>query len=219
MSLPKPYYEDEARGIVIYNADARELLPYLPKVDLLLTDPPYGIGVTKMTLGNRKSALFRGNEDWDSVAPNLLDYLPCAEDHVVWGGNFFELPVSAKWLVWDKCTGANDFADCELAWTSQKGAVRKFSYQWIGSNAKDPGTSDRSHPTQKPLALMLWCLGFFPKAETVLDPFMGSGTTLVACKQLGRKCIGIELEEKYCEIAVRRLSQDLLFDSEELAQL
>ena len=125
---------------------------------------------------------------------------------IIWGGNYFELPVSQGWLVWDK--GQRDFtlADAELAWTSRDKATRVFSF----SRAAALAEGLRVHPTQKPLALMKWCIGLVPEAKTVLDPFMGSGTTLVAAKLLGLRAVGIEINEQYCEAAVQRLRQGVL---------
>jgi len=222
MSLPKPYYEDEARGIVIYNADCREILPHLPKVDLLLTDPPYGIDWKGHNGSDRDWSNGIANDSGDLDLGFLFDV--DAEHKVVFGANCFPatLPHRGRWLVWDKRVDPKCDAmlgsPVELAWTS-----RTSGFDWIvrvqhgGVVNADKG--QRAHPTQKPVAVMAFVLGKYPKAETVLDPFMGSGTTLVACKQLGRKCVGIDISEEYCRIAVRRLSQDLLFDSEELAQL
>lgn len=220
-SLPKPYYEDQTRGIVIYNADCREILPLLPKVDAILTDPPYGIA-EKMKGGPKEKggqgAFFQSKRfglHFDFERPSdIVEKLPSLGDCIIWGGNYYNLGPCRGYLVWHKPDSLPSFADAELAWRNFDGLCKLHRATIAGTNAEREG-----HPTQKPLALMKWCLGFFHKAETVLDPFMGSGTTLVACKQLGRKCIGIELEEKYCEIAARRLSQDLLFEPDELAQL
>ncbi len=213
MSLPKPYYEDEARGIVIYNCDCREVIHHLPKVDLLLTDPPYGIDfASQPTTGQRARGM--SPKDWDKQLPNIDMIVGHGMEACIWGGNYFELPAKRGWLAWYKRDIAESFGNLELAWTSRDAADKALDLPISAVNKERIG-----HPTQKPLALMRWCLGFFPKAETVLDPFMGSGTTLVACKQLGRKCVGIELEEKYCEIAARRLAQDNLFAPEELASL
>ena len=126
----------------------------------------------------------------------------CSRDQIIWGGNYFTdyLPPTMQWLVWDK--GQRDFslADCEFAWSSQNKAARIFNYA-RGKAVKD----GKEHPTQKPVQLMQWCLEFFPKAHTVLDPFMGSGTTGVACVNLGRSFIGIEREPAYFDIACRRI--------------
>ena len=206
----KPYYEQD--GITIYHGDCRDILPTLDagSIDLVLTDPPYGIGVTGMTLGNGLRTIYRGESNWDSEPANVQPLLDLKKPTVIWGGNYFGLPPSRCWFVWDKGTGANDFADCELAWTNRDAVVKKYFRSWVGSKAKERNESDRSHPTQKPVELMRWCIDFYPAAQTVLDPFMGSGTTLRAAKDLGRKAIGIEIEERYCEIAVKRLQQAVL---------
>jgi DNA modification methylase len=211
----KPYYEQD--GIVIYHSSAEMALPLLSPVDLLLTDPPYGIGEARANNKSRsKLAISRdyGLSDWDDrPAPRwLLDWARSLSGHqIVFGGNYFDLPPSRCWLVWDKDNGDNDFADCELAWTNLDRAVRRLVHRQQGMLTQ-PGCAkeERVHPTQKPEAVMRWALNLVPDAKTVLDPFMGSGTTLVACKRLGRQCIGIEREEKYCEIAAKRLSQGAL---------
>lgn len=217
--LPKPYYHDPVAGITIYNADCRDILPYLPKVDLVLTDPPYGIGADKPRGNTGRNAHILQREyhatNWDYEPASLAvltEAIALATNAIVWGGNYFGLPGSSGWLVWDKQNGTNRYADCELAWTNLKQAVRRFAYRWHGF-LQDPECrkEERFHPTQKPTQVMSWCLSFVPDAETILDPFMGSGTTLVAAKLLGKKCIGIEIDEKYCAIAVERLAQGNLF--------
>lgn len=198
-----PYYDE--KGIVIYHGDCREILPHLPKVDLVLTDPPYGIG-DKMQGGTwgsvEKYADFR---KWD-IAPTttqLTTIIKHGNKAIVWGGNYFVLPPSRGWLVWDKRNAVHTMADCELAWTNFDKPIKRFS--------SGVGIHTWGHPTEKPMQLFFWCIEQDnDKPMTILDPFMGSGTTLVAAKQLGRKAIGIELEEKYCEIAVQRLAQDVL---------
>ena len=133
----------------------------------------------------------------------------------MWGANHYaqRLP-RGRWLAWNKlghCEPWDSFSDVEFAWCSERGADRIFSLLWKGlAQGEKIGGGERFHPTMKPIALMQWCLGFLPDAETILDPFMGSGTTLRAAKDLRRKAIGIELEEKYCEIAVKRLRQEVL---------
>ena len=219
MQLPAPYYQDDS--CTIYNADCREILPLLPKVDLVLTDPPYGIGRDKGMgdlgydgFGNRikrNPKQYVGGWDAAEQRPeSFSDVLGSASLAIIWGGNYFseKLPQANKWLVWDKEQTMPSFSDCELAWTNLPGnAVKMFKYNGSGLMAKE---RNRVHPTQKPLELMRWCLGFAPNAQTILDPFMGSGTTLRAAKDLGRKAIGIEINKDYCEIAKKRLAQEVL---------
>lgn len=212
-----PYYDSD--GITIYNADCRKVLPWIEPVDLLLTDPPYGIGEARKDNASR-SCLAQskdyGRADWDDAPPPRW-FIEAAKEsastQILWGGNYYGLEPASCWLVWDKDNGANDFADCELAWTNMAKAVRKFKWRWQGMLQEHGGDKKehRVHPTQKPLALMRWCLSLVPDAETVLDPFMGSGTTLAAARLEGRKAIGIEINEKYCEAAANRLAQRTLF--------
>jgi DNA modification methylase len=212
----KPYYDDGT--CVIYSGDCRAVLSSLDCVDLLLTDPPYGIGESRGRNKSRsKMAVSKdyGDSAWDDApAPTwLLEWArSLARWHVIFGGNYFALPPATCWLVWDKDNGANDFADCELAWTNLEKAVRRLRFRWQGM-LQEPGCprEHREHPTQKPEAVMRWALMQAPPdCLTVLDPFMGSGTTLVAAKRLGRKAIGIESDERYCEIAAKRLAQGAL---------
>ena len=209
----KPYYSDD--WVTIYNCDCREILPELPKVDLVLTDPPYGIRENAHRVAS-KTKLAKttdyGSFDWDKEPPSKETIeltVSAGREAILWGGNYFHLPPMRGWLVWDKLNSGN-FADCELAWTNLKMSVRKFEHMWNGMIRASERGVQRVHPTQKPLPLMSWCIGFAPNAQTILDPFMGSGTTLRAAKDLNRKAIGIELEERYCEIAARRMQQEVL---------
>ncbi len=199
-------------------ADCRDVLPTLGKVDAVVTDPPYGIGLDKGFGGGGFGFGGRRNENgarqysgaWDKARPesDVFDcLLEAAELHIVWGGQFFAdlLPAQGKWLFWDKCQTMPSYGDGELAWTSLRGdAVKQFTYNGSGLHAKE---KDRVHPTQKPVALMEWCLGFLPDAKTILDPFMGSGTTGVACVKTGRAFIGIERDPDYFAIACKRIDE------------
>jgi hypothetical protein len=220
----KPYYE--SGGITIYHGDAAQVLPFLVGSDLLLTDPPYGIGASSKAFCNPKkrgsavtASTDYGDDAWDSEPPPswLLEMARSkGRWQVIFGGNFYALPPARCILVWDKDNGANEYADCELAWTNLEKPVRKLKWRWQGMLQEHGGIhkETRWHPTQKPVEVMKWALSQAPEdVKTILDPFMGSGTTLVACKELGRQAIGIEREERYCEAAVKRLAQEQLFRS------
>ena len=198
----KPYYDD-GRGIVIFHGDCREILPTLPKVDLVLTDPPYGLG-DKLTGGNWGKRVGEAAV-WDSLVDELPEVIAHGESQIVWGGNYYPLPLTRCWLGWIKRDSVRTCASLELAWTNFDAPSKYFDWPIGATNSQRNG-----HPTIKPFELMTWCLSFAPNAQTILDPFMGSGTTLRAAKDLGRKCIGIEIEEKYCEIAAKRMSQEVL---------
>lgn len=209
MSLPKPYYHDERAGITIYCGDNRDILPHLQKVDLVLTDPPYGIGEDGgkcRTRGSKVPNHFRGG--WDNKTPTkeVFDLiLSRSKVQMIFGGNYFsdKLPVSRGWIYWRKLMGG-DFGDGELCWTSMDMVLKEYT--------KPNKGLFNEHPTQKPLSLITFCILHADRValnSTILDPFMGSGTTLRAAKDLGRKAIGIEISEEYCRIAVRRLQQEV----------
>ncbi len=181
--------------------DCREILPTLGKVDAVVTDPPYGIGMD----GGKVGKAVHEKLDWDSEAADMAPVLALGLPSIIWGGNYFGLPAQSKWLVWDKRNDPTTFADCELAWTNIGGAVRQFRWLWSGPYQQQ--REERWHPTQKPVKLMQWCLTHIPTAQTILDPFMGSGTTGVACVKAGRKFIGIEREPSYFDIACRRIEE------------
>lgn len=171
----------------------------------ILTDPPYGIGADNHA-GKKENGWTQWKKsEWDNKRPSKEIFeamLNVSNEQIIWGGNYFTdyLAPTMQWLVWDK--GQRDFslADFEMAWSSQQKAARIFNY------ARAKALRDgKQHPTQKPIELMEWCLGFLPDAQTILDPFMGSGTTLVACAKLGRKGIGIELDPEYFEMACKRV--------------
>ena len=178
--------------------DCIRVMPELGPVDAVVTDPPYGIGIASNSVRQKHT-----KKDWDALpAPEIaLDAARViSREQIIWGGNYFDLPPSRGFLVWDK-KQPQDFslAMCEQAWWSRDTNAKVFSKSVLGY--------EKSHPTQKPVALMEWCLGFLLNAETILDPFMGSGTTLVACAKLGRKGIGIEIDPDYFEIACKRVEE------------
>jgi len=209
-----PYYQDDA--VTIYHGDCREILPTLDSVDLVLTDPPYGMKYQPDK--SHPTNTRRSTREWEPIYGDDSPFGPAPwlvfSAAILWGANWYSsrLPASGGWLVFNKrgdgMPSTNDFGDCELAWTNVMGAPRLFSHMWHGGarSYSEPVL----HPSQKPVALMRWCLGFVPHATMTLDPFMGSGTTLRAAKDLGRKAIGIEIEEHYCEIAADRMAQMVL---------
>lgn len=199
--------EQLADGVTCILGDCRDVLPTLGKVDAVVTDPPYGIGEHGGACRTRGRPGYTKHENmgWDNARPSEATFaamLSMAQHQIIWGGNYFAdfLPPKMGWLYWRKLMGG-DFSDGELAWTSRDGALREF--------VKCPKGIDKGHPCEKPVELMRWCLGFVPDAKTILDPFMGSGTTGVAAVKLGRKFIGIEIEPKYFDIACRRIQAAL----------
>lgn len=201
-----PYYDHN--GITIYHGDCREILPTLPKVDLVLTDPPYGLK-EKLHDGGGWSTnpIYDAVLKWDVklTMADLEIVISKAENSIIWGGNYYQFPPSRCWLIWSKINNVATMADAELAWTNWDKNTKLFR-EIVNADGK------REHPTQKPESLMRWCIqqaDYWHVPQTILDPFMGSGTTLRAAKDLGRKAIGIEIEEKYCEIAAKRLSQEV----------
>lgn len=201
-----PYWTDGKR--TIYHGDCREILPTLGKFDLLLTDPPYGLG--DKWIGDRWATdggklWSDGVPDWDKSTFDGIETIE-ARNRIIWGGNYYSLPPVNSWLVWDKVQ-KHSGSEAELAWSDLSIPVRVFRMSRVEAYCGEHG---KVHPTQKPLALMRWCISFAPNAKTILDPFMGSGTTLLAAKLEGLEAVGIELSEKYCEAAVKRLQQNTL---------
>lgn len=184
----------------LYLGDCMEVLPLIGKVDAVITDPPYGIGANKQTLGKGKKDFTRGG-DWDDTAPNLAACIAAGKSICMWGGNYFtdQVPPTNDWLIWHKVNDGRSFSECEMAWTNFGKQTRHLTHHWSGE--------EKQHPTQKPLRVMLWSIEQAGEAKTILDPFMGSGTTGVAAIQLGRKFIGIERDPQYFEIACRRIEQ------------
>lgn len=211
-----------AEKVVIGNAelwhgDCREVLPLLGQVDAVITDPPYGIlnlageGSTpavrksprQMGSGTLKNRILNTSAvEWD-VAPDADVFAALRANsrlQVFWGGNYFALPPARGVLVWDKEQPWENFSQVEIAWTNLNRPAAIFR------ESATRGTPDKVHPTQKPISLMRWCVAMVD-APTVLDPYMGSGTTGVACAELGRQFIGIERERKYFDIACERIAR------------
>ena len=207
--------------------DCMDILPLIPDgaVDAVITDPPYG---KKWARGKHGIGEIKGanekleNVQWDNKPPSTAfeEIFRVSQNQVVCGGNYFtdNLPPSNCWLVWDKLGNLKlgeqiPFADCELIWTSFNTVVKKFTLRQQGFI--NDGKMERCHPTQKPIELMSWIINKHTKPDDlILDPYAGSGTTLVAAKQLGRRYIGIEISEDYCRIAEDRLRQGELFNKE-----
>jgi site-specific DNA-methyltransferase (adenine-specific) len=199
----EPWLRKEIGGATLYLGDCLTILQSLPKADAVITDPPYGIADI-WSKGSERHGWTKANAEagarnkWDDqpldeAAVGLLQ--AAGNDVIIWGGNYFPLPPSRCWLVWNKPERGFSLAEAELAWTNKDAVVRVFD-----GPRSDQG---RVHPTQKPISLMRWCVA---RTEgLVLDPFMGSGTTGVACMELNRPFIGIELHEPYFDIACERI--------------
>ena len=195
----------------LYHGDCLGLLPTLPKVDCIISDPPYGIGYDA-SHDKYKNGIDRGEAAWDEQPFDPSVILALDLPTILWGGNCFasKLYDHPGWLSWVK-TIRNDAkirqADMELAWTNFITRPQTFRHLWVGAYRDSESGVQNVHPTQKPVALMEWCIRVAKHPETILDPFMGSGTTGVACMNLGRKFIGIEIEKKYFDIACERIDQ------------
>lgn len=182
--------------------------------DLAIVDPPCGIGANKMTLGNGKRKVYRGEDNWDSSAPDeayFKELMRVSKHQIIWGANHFisKIPFdSSCWIFWDKGTGDNDFADGELAWTSFDGALRKIFISWVGANAKENNEPDRIHPTTKPVKLYSWILSRWGKKEfKILDTHLGSGSSAIAAHNFGSvEFVGTEIDKKYFNDTVKRFN-------------
>jgi site-specific DNA-methyltransferase (adenine-specific) len=221
MTFPDDYLNQVIQG------DCIEVMRQMPDkcIDMVLTDPPYGINMFKkngrISDGKLCKSTIYGQQNWDKKRPDKIYFdamLRISKNQIIFGGNYFAdyLPPTSCVIVWDKDNGTSDFADCELAWTSFKTAIRKFKYRWAGILQENMKNKEfRQHPTQKPIALMFQILSKYAQKDwLIFDPFAGSGSILVAAKQFGCKYFGCELLEKYCNIARQRLADVMpLFDA------
>jgi site-specific DNA-methyltransferase (adenine-specific) len=207
VAKPLPIYD--LNGITIYNANCSKVDVPIECVDLVLTDPPYGINL------DTKYAR-RGGRDWPPIEGDAEPFDPSwllkYERLILWGGNHFaaSLPSSPAWIVWDKRDGgpSNDQSDCEMAWSNISGRSHLFSHYWAGAAMASEHGYPRVHPTQKPVSLMVWLLERFSKpGDLIYDPYMGSGPVAMACHLLERRYIGVEIVPEYAKAAVARLQQ------------
>lgn len=197
-----------------YNMDCMEGMKEFPDkyFELAIVDPPYGINITKMTLGNGKRKIYRGALSWDNGTPGndyFEELFRISKNQIIWGGNYFvkNIPPSMGWIFWDKGTGQNDYSDGELAWTSFNKALRKYTCSWVGANAKEKDEIDRIHPTQKPVALYKWLLTNYAKpGDKILDTHVGSASSLIACEDLDFQYVGFEIDEYYFKLAKERIA-------------
>ena len=211
-----PYKRKEVIGdATLYLGDCRDILPTLDKVELLLTDPPYGIGLAGGFSGaggfSKPIARRQYDGEWDSETPSkeVFDLLISgADQHIIWGGNYFtdKLPQGSFWLVWDKRNTMPTFSDAELAWTSiGKKSVKRIVYEQNGLMSRE---KERFHPTQKAVEVMRWSIAMAKQPLcSVIDPFMGSGTTGVACAMLKLRFVGIEVSEQFFNVACARIEK------------
>lgn len=205
-------------NITLVHGDCREVLPLpshtMDSVALILADPPYGVNYSSSSRSVNARAVDYAVMEGDSRPYDPAFILSLARPTILWGANHYasRLPNSPTWLIWDKRPGGqvNDSADCELAWSNLGGPARAFRHLWMGMLRDSERKRPSVHPTQKPRSLMLWCIGL-AKDGLVIDPYAGSGPVGRACKDLGRKCLMIEIEEKYVKIAAERLRQEILF--------
>lgn len=207
----KPYYKDNFAEI--WHGDCREILPSLPNCDLLLTDPPFGMGNFVQVSGNIRGI---GNQrgkavDWNENPPSK-EVIQLAKSKatcsIIWGANHFDCFDGKGAIIWIKNQPCPNMSKAEIASCSFFNKTEIVEITW--RNFEAAILKQTTHPCERPVGLYLWCINYAPKADTILDPFMGSGTTLRAAKDLQRKCIGIEICEAYCEIAAKRLAQEVL---------
>jgi len=204
-------FAGESDGCIVCGDCLEVMVGMADKSCVVVTDPPYGIGADSMQMGSGEHRWHVSDNAWDDSHPPrgaFDEILRIGNNAIIWGGNYFTefLPPTPHWLVWDKQNPNLSFAEGELAWVKNGKRLRIFCHYSAHVH--------KLHPTEKPTRLMVWCVdGYSHPSDIILDPFVGSGTTCVAAKQLGRRYIGIEIDEGYCEIARKRLRETQpLFD-------
>jgi len=201
-------------NITLYNDDCMNVMKTFKdkQFDLAIVDPPYGIGVNKMTLGNGKNKIYRGKNDWDKTIPSeeyFKELFRVSKNQIVWGANYFMSKIKQDtpcWIFWDKNNGDSSFADGEMAWTSFTSPIRLAKIHWCGSAAKHETGQNKIHPTQKPIKLYKWILMKYAKeGDKILDTHFGSLSIGIACHDLGFELTAIELDKDYYEAGKKRL--------------
>lgn len=201
-------YASSCGRVTLYLGDCRDIMDSLEKVDAVITDPPYGIGKDAATRRPTKWQRADGMpaRDWDNEPANVSELIAMASIVAIWGGNYYPLPPSRGWLAWHKPDAVPSMANVELAWTNQDRNARQISWSISATNAERVG-----HPTQKPVRVMSWTMEqvSVPENGIVLDPFMGSGTTAIACIRTGRRFIGIERDPAHYATALERIRREI----------
>ena len=198
-------------NITLYNDDCMNVMKTFKdkQFDLAIVDPPYGIGASEMQMGNNAKKKWSKGKNWDNETPTAEYWeqlFRVSKNQIVWGGNYFELPLTKSWIVWDKNNGESGFADGEMAWTSFNKPMRIKKIHWTGSASNWEDTNGKIHPTQKPVALYKWLLKNYAKeGDTILDTHFGSLSIGIACHDLGFELTAIELDKDYYEAGKKRL--------------
>ncbi len=197
--------------ITITNEDNMELMARYPDnyFDLAIVDPPYGIDAGKMTMGSGKHN-FKQGKDWDNSIPSdkyFNELFRISQNQIIWGGNYFPLPLNNNWIIWDKLNPNLSFSEAELAWSSINKNTRIFKRY----SAMDDDDGKKQHPTQKPIALYKYCLGKYAKqGDKILDTHLGSGSVAIACHYYGFDLTACELDKEYYDKAIQRIQNHLL---------
>jgi len=203
-------------GINLIHGDSLQALKGYDEnhFDVAIVDPPYGIDVTKMTLGNAKKKLKSKEKDWDNEVPSeayFKELFRVSKNQLIWGGNYFDLPNSRFWIVWDKNNGESDFADGEMCWGSFDKPMRIKRVNWCGSACKHETGQNKIHPTQKPIALYKWLIDKYTNEnDLILDTHLGSGSIAIACHYMKRNLIGYEIDKEYYNAACKRFKEQTM---------